>query len=486
MLEEWVKIVSSWDSRPTGSDAHKMCIEWIAGQFEAIGLKPIRDPHVFNRHTVSSNDMSLSITSQNGEQSVVLSSVYPFSGITDSSGTTGRLVYISGKNFSAAKGKIAVVEVPDKKIPTKALFDVVSEYPSGSAVLPETIRNPVLSSTLFGPKLDKFHNAGALAVIAVWKNMSSGLAGGQFIPFTLPYFSIPAVWAAGDEGRDIVKAAKNNLQANLKLPGTVDTATAHSVWSVIEGEKRDETILIITHTDGTNPVEENGFIGLLDIANKLVRSGKKTERTIVFVAVAGHLRLPDITAKKKEQATTIWLKEHPEWWDGKNGHRKAVAGLVIEHLGAMEWADAGTEYIPSGKPEIEIVYATSKKMQEIVNRQWQKRSGPLRASIVTPRSIRHLGEGEPLFEARIPAVALLGIPSYLLSEVRDQPPGINRQQTSEIINQSLVKDQCQGMYNVLQEMIVLPSDQFGSVKHVGIFGKINDIAKLIKVLLAKE
>lgn len=484
MLEEWVRTVSSWETRTTGSDAHKICIDWIARQFDSIGLKPYRDPHLFNCSTV--DDISLSIITKDGDKTVGLASAYPFSGITCKTGVTGNLVYISGKKYKKAKGKIAVVEVPDKNIPTDVLFNVVKEYPSGQDVLPVMIRNPVLSSTLFGPKLDKFHKAGALGVIAVWKNMSTGLASGQYVPFTLPYFSIPAVWAAGDEGEKIVAAAKNNLQANLRLPGSLDTATVHTVWTVLEGEKRDETILVVTHTDGTNPVEENGFIGLLNIANKLKHSGKKPERTIVFVAVAGHLRLPDITRHSKEQATTVWLKEHPEWWDGKKGNRKAVAGIIIEHLGAMEWADKQTEYVPTGRPEIEIVYATSNKMQEIASRQWQKRTAPMRTSIVTPRSIRHLGEGEPLFEAKIPTVALLGIPSYLLCEVNGQPPGINRRQLHEIVNNSLVYDQCAALYSVIQEIMTLPADKFGRVKHVGFFGKMVDIAKLIKVLIAKE
>lgn len=486
MIEEWIETVSSWNARPTASGPHKMCIDWIARQFESIGITPNRDPHVFNRHSVSKNDVSFSIFSDDKEKHLALSSVYPFSGITGQSGVSGSLVYISGKKYVAAKGKIAVVEVPNKKIPSSALFNIINEYPNGSTVLPSIIKNPVLSSTLFGPKLDEFKKAGALGVIAVWQNMGPGLAEGQYVPFTLPYFSIPAAWASGDEGKEIVKAAKSNLQAHFRLQGIVDTATAHTLWAVIEGEKKDETILIITHTDGTNAVEENGFIGLLDIASKLVKSGKKPQRTVVFVAVAGHLRLPDITSKNKEQATTVWLKEHPEWWDGKNGHRKAVAGLVVEHLGAMEWTDAETGFLPTGRPEIEIVYATSTVLQKITNSQWQRRTGPFRACIVTPRSIRHLGEGEPLFQARIPTVALLGIPSYLLSELRDQPPGINRQQIAEMVNSSLAQEQCLAMYNVLQELLTIPSHQFGDVKHVGFFGKISDIVKLVKVLRAKE
>ena len=482
----WLETVEKWGSRRTGSDAHRRCIRWLAAEFASLGLDVHRDPHEFSRFEESGENVSLSVGSGSGEKRIDLSAVYPFSGFTGVAGAAGNLALVSGRWYGKAKGKIAVVEVPNKAIPTDALFGIDREYPAGSTVLPRSIRNPVLSSTLFGPDLDRFRKAGALAVIAVWKNMSPGMAAGQYVPFTMPFHSIPAVWAAGKKGKEIVAAARNNSPAKLTLRGTLDTVSVNTLWTVIEGERTNETVLVITHTDGTNPVEENGFLGQLAIAKKIVSSGKKPQRTVVFVAVAGHLRLSDITRRDKEQATTVWLRDHHEFWDGKNGGRKAVAGMVIEHLGAMEWADTGNEYQPTGRPEIEIVYATSEKMRELVDRRWRKRRAPFRSSMVTPRSIRHLGEGEPLFEAGIPAVAFLGIPSYLLSEARDRPPGITRTQVSTLVDPFLLNDQCTGLYDILQDILSLPADRLGKVNHVGFFGRLCDLMKVMRTLVARE
>lgn len=486
-LSTWLAKIQDWGSRRTASQTHLACIDWLSEEFERMGLQVNMDKHSFSHYNLTEDNVRLSIINEKDTVNIVPSAAYPFSGLTDSDGITAQLVFIPGKQYKKAEGKIAVVEVPNKAVPTDALFDIHKEFPEKAANLPENIYNPVLSSTLFGPDLVKYHKAGALGVVAVWKNMSAGMACGQFLPFTFPYRSIPALWAAGDDGRKLLDASKKGKSANMILNGTLDTnVLAANIWTMIEGEKLNETILVISHTDGTNPVEENGFIGLLSIAKKILASGKKPERTVIFAAVAGHLRLPDITNKNKEQATTVWLNEHRELWDGKKDHRKAVAGLILEHLGAVEWADSKEDFCSTGKPEIEVVYATTPSMQKIVDKNWQLRKVPFRSSVVTPRSIRHLGEGEPLYEAGIPAIAILGIPSYLLSEIKKQGPGITFEKAPELINTDLVKDQCSAAFNILSDLATLPSAEYGKVKHVNFFGKIKDILKVIKVLRAEE
>lgn len=483
----WLTKIQNWGSRRTGSPTHLACIDWISGEFEKMGLEVKKDEHAFSYYNVPEENVALSIVNDRDTVKVTPSAVYPFSGLTDENGISARLVYIPGKQFGRAKGKIAVVEVPNKAVPTDALFDIQNEFPEHAGVLPEKIKNAVLSSTLFGPDLVAYRKAGALGVIAVWKNMSPGMASGQFLPFTFPYRFIPALWAAGEDGRQILAAAKAGKTARMVLNGTLDTtAKAANVWTMIEGKNSEETVLVISHSDGTNPVEENGFVGLLSSAKKMLASGKQPERSVVFVAVAGHLRLPDITHKNKEQATTIWLKEHPELWDGKKDHKKAVAGLVLEHLGAMEWADMEKGFGPTGNPEIEVVYATSLQMQEVVNKNWRLRTVPFRSSVVTPRSIRHLGEGEPLYEAGIPAIAHLGIPSYLLAEPGGVGPGMTHENAADLVNVDLLKDQCTAAFNVLTDLVSLPSGSYGKVKRVGVCGRIKDILKVIKVMRAKE
>lgn len=481
-MDEWIQKVNNWGPRKTASTSHLECADWITEEFEKIGLVVQRDNHEFSRYEISKIHLSV----ENDPQDIKIAAAYPFSGLTNEDGVNGPLVLIEGKNYKKAKNKIAVVEVPNKPIPTEILFDIHENLLSGENVLSDEIINPVLSSTLFGPDLEKLKKAGAVAVIAVWKNMSEGMADGQYLPFTFPYRSIPAVWLAGQQGERILNAARNNTKANLVLNGTISKASAPSLWTVFEGEKRNESILIITHTDGTNPVEENGFLGLLSIANRLAASGKKPERNVIFIAVAGHLRLADISTEKRQQATTVWLREHTELWDGKKGHSKAVAAIVLEHLGAMEWVDKQGGFGPNGDPAIEITYATTPVMREIVEKNWKKRTFPYRAAVVTPRSLVHFGEGEPIFEMGIPEISILAIPSYLLSEITMPAAETNTDEIRQIINKDIIVDQCNIAYDVLNDLLKIPSESIGKVERVGFWGKLKDLFKAAKVILSKE
>ena len=181
-----------------------------------------------------------------------------------------------------------------------------------------------------------------------------------------------------------------------------------------DGEVRDESILIVTHSDGTNVLEENGHIALLEMARAAV--SRPHRRNMIFVFTTGHLRIPAIS--QHGQATSAWLEAHKELWMGGKGQAKAVGGMVIEHLGAVEYAqDIRTgSYGPTGKPEPETLYATTPELRDVVVREWR---GDPHEPIhpVKPGPVIHFGEGEPLFQRNIPAVALVTGPQYLLAEI---------------------------------------------------------------------
>ncbi|WP_185826355.1 hypothetical protein [Xanthomonas sp. SI] len=172
-------------------------------------------------------------------------------------------------------------------------------------------------------------------------------------------------------------------------------------------------MLVVTHSDGGNAVEENGHIGLLALARDAVAAPH--QRSIVFVYTAGHLRMPAVTAHG--QATTAWLDAHCALWAGTPGGYTAVAGLVIEHLGARHLridSDKG-RYASDGSLEPELLYATTPELARLARALWSCAVVDA-ATPVKPGALLHFGEGEPLFERRIPAVALVTGPEYLLAE----------------------------------------------------------------------
>src|SRR5262249_38957636 len=222
--------------------------------------------------------------------------------------------------------------------------------------------------------------AGAIAAVAVWRkdtawardgDMTRELAADQYVPFIFPYRDIPAVWVAGEkEGKQLLDSAGRGAVATLKLNALLspDTLT-DTVWTVVKGEITNESILVVTHTDGVNVVEENGPIGVLELA-RMFADGPEPKRTPVFVFVTGHLRIPAVTSHG--QATTAWLTAHPEWWSGKNGAPRAVAGLVIEHLGA-----SAADGIP------ELAYTTNPTMRSVLEK-WEKANRTKRLAVIAP------------------------------------------------------------------------------------------------------
>ncbi|MCJ0903983.1 hypothetical protein [Rhodococcus sp. ARC_M6] len=453
--------------RLTGTESHRMLVEEVAAELTGLGLEVRRDTQTFERWDLPTSADGLRIDLTDG--SVAVSSAFPYSGITGPAGISAPLVLLNTKRprWSRAKGAIAVIEVPHIDVPRKFL---VSEW--GPITTDEMVRNPVLSATLLGPKLAKARKAGVLGVIAVWRDIAPDNARGQYLPFTEPYHDIPAVWVAGDDAAKVLAAARTGQKATLVLDATLHPGTTtDTVWAVSPGSSPRETILVITHSDGTNGAEENGHLGLLELARHAVAQPHR--RSYVFVLTTGHLRIPAVS--KHGQATSTWLEAHPEMWKGEGGQARAVAGIAVEHLGALgdtEDFAAGT-YTLDATPEPEVLYATSREVHDIVAPLWRDiGSGDRR--IVAPSPVVHFGEGEPLFERKIPTVALVTAPQYLLALRNSDAP--------THVDVDAMTKQIQSFRDVLDAFDGTDSAAFGSVVSWSAFAKFSTLLQMMQVL----
>lgn len=408
--EDQIARLNDLGARPSGSEGHLALIEDVADELGALGYVVERDAHTFERWDAPINASSLYV----GRTEIALASVWPYSGETGTNGVTAPLVVVNGrrKNWKAATGKIAVIEVHNIDVPSNLLLK-----PWEWGLPFETIANPVVGSELAGTDLTKAREAGVVGVIAVWRGLPDEASRGQYLPFTRDYQGIPAVWVPESHAAAMLAAAGQGAEATLFLNATrTPGATMDTVWAVSPGSgpHSQESVLVVTHSDGGNAVEENGHLGLLALARDAATT--KHDRTIVFVYTAGHLRIPAVT--KHGQATTAWLDAHPELWSPTAQGLTAVAGLAIEHLGAKHFqVDPTTgHYGPDRTTEPELLYATTPQLAQLVRSTW---SGAAVGSStpVQPGALVHLGEGEPLYEHRIPAVALVTGPLYLLAEI---------------------------------------------------------------------
>ncbi|MFY2791041.1 hypothetical protein [Rhodococcus sp. MALMAid1271] len=398
--------------RSSGNDAHRALIEEVALDLTDLGLDVNRDSHSFERWDATPDQIGLTVKGR----SIVLSSAWPYSGETPAAGVTGPLIMLRGrlKNWKSASGKIAVIEARNIDVPAHLLFDTW-----GGELPFHTLSNPVVGSELAGTDLARARKAGVLGVVAIWRDLPDSAAHAQYLPFTRDYQGIPAVWAPESEADALVRAAEAGEEATLTLAADrTPGASMDTLWAVSPGTgpQAKEAVLVVTHSDGGNAVEENGHLALLALAHEAVTVPHN--RTIVFVYTAGHLRIPAVT--KHGQATTAWLDKHPELWSPTGGGLHAVAGLAIEHLGAKHYSVDSTSghYGPSGTLEPELLYATTAELAELVRSTW---SGVEvgKGHPVKPGPIVQFGEGEPLLQHHIPAVSLITMPQYLLAETND-------------------------------------------------------------------
>lgn len=408
-----IKKMNSFGTRLTGSEGQMEFINYLKQKIRDMGLELYCDPFYFKRW--EQRDASLEIFGFNGPEDVHISSVFPYSGETPERGITAELFYVSDKigGFNGVKDKIAVIEISEiDSLPSELAFDKRSSIPA-DLQLERNYDGPVATTFV------KFQYAllarvrGAKAAIFVWKGMNKDLVEGQYLPFILDYQGIPAVWVNADDGKRIVEAALGHRTAVLKLQANTNRhAYTESFYCMLKGTSDKETVIVNTHTDGTNCVEENGAIAMLQLIKTM--KDKPLKRNHIFVFVTGHFRLPSFKDSNGGgvQATSKWLSMHRDLWDGKRGHLKAVAGVSIEHLGCKEWSVVDGEYKETGPVQTELVYTGNKKLDDIYISLIKDREN---AKTMTLRghNFLHFGEGQPLFNVGIPEISIVTAPDYL-------------------------------------------------------------------------
>ena len=409
-LQQAMEHLNGFGSRLTGSGNQRDFVQYLKDEVTKLGLPVYSDLYSFDRW--AERRSSITIHRDGEDVNIPVSSAWPYSGETGPLGISEEIVDLRGNriNYLPAAGKIALVTVSDLgKIPSAVAFNQRRSYPVG-VNLPAFYKGPVATSFVNIPLLSVAKTAGVKGVICIWKGMSREMVKGQYLPFILDYQGIPALWVCEEDGEQLKAAAKNKEKVTLVLEAKKERrANSESFYTILPGKNVDEAIIVNTHTDGVNFAEENGPIALLEIMKYL--KGMSLERSVIFVFVTGHFRLPNFK-ENDIQATSKWLRNHRDMWDGKGGHIKAVAGVALEHFGCTEWKDVDGVYQQTNPIDVEIVYTGNKTMDDIYYQAIEGRT-LVRTVTLKGHNILHFGEGQPLRNVGIPQIALVTAPDYL-------------------------------------------------------------------------
>lgn len=411
MLEGMHKM-NSFGTRLTGSKGHNDFINWLKTEIAKMDIPVYSDPFHFRRW----EEKRSSIGIIDGEETINIpvSSAYPYSGETSADGITEELVYVdSVTDIPKTTGKIAVFNISNINfLPSEIAFDKRTSYPE-DVVLEKKYEGPVITSFVqcfYGivSKLSK-----AKAVILIWKGLHDDCIKGQYLSFIMDYQNIPMLWVNESDGSRVIAAAKEHRKAKFVLEAEIEEhALTESFYCIIKGRNQKENVIVNTHTDGTNCVEENGPIALLQLMKNMKDS--EPERTHIFVFTTGHFRLPHFEDIRTGafQSASRWLAMHRELWNGKGDHFKCVANLTLEHLGCKEWRDVDGEYKYTGKPEVELVYTGNEFVDKLYIDTVKERKN-VRTMTLRGHNALHFGEGQNFFTMRIPEISLVPAPYYL-------------------------------------------------------------------------
>jgi len=136
---------------------------------------------------------------------------------------------------------------------------------------------------------------------------------------------------------------------------------------------------------------------------------------------------------------------HRELWDGKEDHRKAVAGISIEHLGCSEWRDTPDHknYVKVSEIDPELVFCANKNLNSIYLKALNGRKN-VKTMTLKPKNFVYFGEGQPMYMSGIPTISLVPGPDYLCS---NSPTGY-----IEKINYDLMAEQVETFRKVIEEL----------------------------------
>lgn len=455
-LIDEVDYLAQLKSHVTGSPNHNKLLERIEAQLHDLGFETQSDIYHFEYFDAPTSPPELVVDGEAFDPSMYV----PYSGVTGPEGVTGPLVQLTnpssgGVNWEDAAGKIAILNLttgPGDISKSLNVWPGSDEWGIRGGVA-ASVANTAVNMT---GALD----AGVKAVVYTWDGITAANAFGQYGPFKMLYQGVPAVYLAGEAATKVEAAAQAGAAATVKLEGKVvaDVPT-RTFWVVVPGsEIQDETVVLTTHTDGSNVVQENGYLALLAQAKALAVSPPR--RTTVLLFLTGHLHTPAISSTGRVMYR--WMQDHPELWNGTDGGPTTVFGSCVEHLGAIRWNDnlAQDFYYPEGRPDDEMLFAATEQLATVLQQQWNGAlPAELRVSNPINGSLEQPGEGLPFLWFEIPEISLVTSPDWLLKE---WPQDFDERQ---LIDLDATKRQVKSFLRVWDLVDSMDAAEFGQVDY---------------------
>ncbi|MQY03660.1 PA domain protein [Actinomadura macrotermitis] len=410
-IHAWQEAADDIGLRATATRAHHAYVDGLAERMERVGIRGVQADQVPLARWEPS-EWGLDVVGGPDAGPAEVAWYVPYSGGTGPGGVTAAL------SAEPRSGTIGLVTVRPPQIPYLLMdlidWDAPWQPRHADGYDPTDVYDrPWFGGIAAKNALDEHKKAGALGLVIVL-DLPREVARGQYLPYDGIVHGIPAVIVDRATGARLAKVAAAGGQVRLRLQAAVRQVTTPNLYGIIPGAS-DELVLLHSHTDGTNGLEENGPEAVLAMAQYLARiPARQLPRSVLVVLATGHMA--------GTIGTDTFLRRHA----GDLVARTAAA-VSLEHLGARPWLPGpdGDHRIGPGY-ETGICFASPHPAMIAAARRARLRSRTGDARVMrpfmpdirgeSPSGFWWPGDGEGLWRiAGLPSVQFISGPAYLLN-----------------------------------------------------------------------
>jgi hypothetical protein len=415
-LLEWQRELDALGLRATGSAVQEGYVDVLRDRLERVGVRELHFEPLPHRRWLA-DSWSLRTDSGAGARPLPTASYIPYSGGTAPAGVDGPLVEVDPSmplRAGSLRGKVALFFLPLTPLTYGALGAIAYESYDPARILKANApyARAWISIAVLIPMLENLVRADAAACVCVL-DLPADAAHGAYYPYDGVIRPVPGVFVDRAVGTQLSAAAASGAQAKLVLRSRTDDVHTRNLIGVIPGAS-SELVLLHSHTDGPNAIEDNGPNAIVAISQYLARLPRASlPRTVMVLLTTGHF------------AGGAGVKAFVE----RHRHttlRRTAAALTLEHLGALEWnpvpggarsrltghLEAGTVFAPESSALVDAAYAA-------IRRAHDDPSSVLRPYVSAPGSPDGHGwpaEGTQLWTmGAIPTANYITGPTYLLN-----------------------------------------------------------------------
>jgi hypothetical protein len=320
---------------------------------------------------------------------VVVAHYGAYSGSTPPEGITAQMVYYDRANPpKSIEGKVVVLETSSHPKPPYderyTRWFTINDYeylsrpntfsPMFTPIPPsETISLDVwweLRQTIYFRKLlVEGKAAGAVIVF----NMSYDRTAGLYSFLVPTLYEVPTLYLDRMNGAGVIEDARGKKKATLKLLATIEPTETYQLIGYLPGKdygtKKDEQILVRSHTDGPSIAQDNGAFGVVGIVKYFSQIPQEERPRTLMVYLDCRHYMPGM---EEAFAGQDYFARHPE------AQKNIVALVATEHLGQVEYKEVGEVLAPTGRVEPSFLWTRSDQrlidlaIQAVKDNEWPR------------------------------------------------------------------------------------------------------------------